>query len=115
MTEYSIEKEDDILIVTVNLERATLEKSSKLKDLLVQYISDGEKNIILDCSKIKFMDSTFLGAMVISLKKIVVTNGDIRLIVGDVNTPVWIMFETTRMFKVFKSYESVPSAIKSFK
>ncbi|MCK5087726.1 MAG: STAS domain-containing protein [Melioribacteraceae bacterium] len=114
MTEFSVEKKDDILIITVNIERATLEKAKQLKDLLIENISESKKKIILDCGRIKFMDSTFLGAMIISLKKVVALNGDLRLIVGDVNTPVWIMFETTRMFKVFKSYKSVPDAINSF-
>jgi len=105
---------DDILVVSVELSSATLESAKKLKDYLNRKIDSGIIKLILDCSKIDFMDSTFLGALVFTLKKVIPLGGDLRLIMGDVKSPIWVMFEATRMFKVFKTYPTFEDALASY-
>ncbi len=103
-----------VLLLSINLRHATLEKAKVIKDFLHRKIDSGEKKIVIDCNQILYMDSTFLGALVVSLKKTASQGGDLRLVMGDVNSPVWTMFETTRMFKVFKTFDDVQKALDSF-
>jgi len=115
MTEFLVEVVNNIVVVRIQLERATLSNAGFFRETLIKLIQSGRREIIVDCRNIGFMDSTFLGALVVSLKKIKSLDGDMRLVFPSKESPVWIMFETTRMLKVFKSFFSVEEAVQSFK
>lgn len=110
--EFSKETQGDILIVTVNLFRATMKEAESFKHNLVSEIEQGWKKIIVDLSYSEFIDSTFLGALVLSLKKVTSAGGDLRLV--GFQPSVHSMFELTRMYRVFESFKTQEEAIKSF-
>jgi anti-anti-sigma factor len=114
MTELIIDKIDGIFVIRIQLERATLSKAGFIKDTLIKNIEMGHRKFIIDCRNVEFMDSTFLGALVITLKKLKPMNGDLRLVFANKNSPIWIMFETTRMFNIFKGFLSLDEAIESY-
>ncbi len=114
MTEFIIDEIDGILVIRIQLERATLSKAGLFKDTLMEKIQQDHRKFIVDCRNIEYMDSTFLGSMVVSLKKLNTLSGDLRLVFSDENSPIWLMFEATRMFKIFKSYLSLDEAVESF-
>jgi anti-anti-sigma factor len=103
----------DILVERVLFERATLMEAELLKDHLANKISAGFKKIIIDLSECEFIDSTFLGVIVNSLKKVAKANGDLKLV--GFRPAVKAMFELTRMFRVFESFSNLNDAIDSFK
>ena len=70
------EKYDDVLVEVVNLTRATLKEAEEFKLTLTQDIEEGVRKIVVDLSQCEFIDSTFLGALVVSLKKITNVNSD---------------------------------------
>ena len=111
--EFYREQNDDIVIITVSLKRATLAEAEEFKELLVNEIQRGIKKIVVDLSNCEFIDSTFLGALVVSLKKLTATNGDLRLV--GFQPAVHSMFELTRMYRVFESFKSKDEAVASFK
>ncbi len=115
MTEFLVEVVENIVVIHIQLERATLSKAGFFRDTITELIQTGTREIIVDCRTIDFMDSTFLGALVVSLKKIKSLDGDLRLVFSNQTSAVWSMFEATRMFKVIKSYFSLEEAIKSYK
>lgn len=106
------EFQNDVEIVRVNITRATLKEAEELKNLLYQDIEDGKKKIVIDLKQSEFIDSTFLGALVVSLKRIRNHGGDIRL--AGLQPAVRSMFELTRMFKVFDTYNIWIEAVESF-
>ena len=114
MTELIVDKIDGIFVVRIMLERATLSKAALIKDTLMTNIEMGHRKFIVDCRNIEFMDSTFLGALVITLKKLKPMNGDLRLVFANKNSPIWLMFETTRMFNIFQGFLSLDEAIESY-
>ncbi len=114
MTEFIIEVVEKIIVVRIQLERATLSNAGAFRDKVFGLIQSGRREIIVDCRNLAFMDSTFLGSLVVSLKKLNSLDGDLRLVFSNNKSPVRIMFETTRMLKVFKSYFSLDDAVKSF-
>lgn len=103
---------DDVVVEIVNLDRATLREAEELKSKITDKINDGFKKIIIDLSAVEFLDSTFLGVIVSSLKKVAKLGGDLKLV--GFQPAVRSMFELTRLFRVFESYSELQSAIKSF-
>ncbi len=110
--EFAKETQGDIVIVTVNLFRATMKEAENFKHTLITEIDNGWKKIIVDLSYCEFIDSTFLGALVLSLKKVTAVGGDLRLV--GFQPAVHSMFELTRMYRVFESFKTQEEAIKSF-
>ena len=103
---------DDVIVEIVNLERATLSEADTLKNLINDKVDQGFRKIIIDLGAVEFIDSTFLGVIVGSLKKVVKLNGDLKLV--GFRPAVRSMFELTRLFRVFESYDDLQDAIKSF-
>lgn len=106
------ESHEDIVVEMVNLTRATLKEAEEFKQTLAQDIEMGARKIIVDLSDCEFIDSTFLGALVVTLKKISNIGGDLRLV--GFQPAVHSMFELTRMYRVFEAYKTKEEAIKSF-
>jgi anti-anti-sigma factor len=103
---------DDIIVEIVNLERATLSEAEELKFNVNEKITAGYKKIIIDLTAVEFIDSTFLGVIVNTLKKVAKMGGDLKLV--GFKPSVRSMFELTRLFRVFESYSELQDAIKSF-
>ncbi len=110
--EYIKEEVGDVVVEKVNLTRATLKEAEEFKAALVKDIEYGNKKIVVDLSDCEFVDSTFLGALVVSLKKITAIGGDLKLV--GFRPTVRSMFELTRMYRVFESFETVEEAVLSF-
>ena len=106
------ETHGDTIIEVVNLQRATLNDANDIKQTLFQDIESGLRKIIVDLTECEFIDSTFLGALVISLKKITALKGDLRLVI--IQPAVITMFQLTRMNQIFEFFETKEEAIKSF-
>ena len=92
----------DVLIEKVNLSSATVSEAHNMKEKLVEDIDLNHKKIILDLSKCTYIDSTFLGAMVFSLKKARRTGGDIKLVI-DADSYMRGLFNLSGISKVFKT------------
>jgi anti-sigma B factor antagonist len=115
MSELIVEIFENIAVVRVQLERATLSNAGNFRDRVNELIQSGKKELIIDCRNVEFMDSTFLGSLVVSLKKVNSIDGDMCLIIKSKDSPIWIMFEATRMFKVFNAFFTLEEALESFK
>lgn len=103
---------DDIVIEIVNLDRATLREAEELKFNVNEKITVGYKKIIIDLTAVEFIDSTFLGVIVNTLKKVARMGGDLKLV--GFKPAIRSMFELTRLFRVFESFGDLQDAIKSF-
>ena len=114
MTELIVEVIKNIVVVRVQLERATLSNAGNFRDRVIELIQSGRRELIIDCRTVDYMDSTFLGSLVVSLKKINSLDGDMCIIIDGKESPIWIMFEATRMLKVFKTFFTLDEALESF-
>lgn len=103
---------DDIVVEIVNMDRATLREADQLKSLINDKIDQGYRKVIIDISSVEFIDSTFLGVIVNTLKKVAALKGDLKLV--GFMPAVRSMFELTRLFRVFESYSDLQDAIRSF-
>ncbi|MHB1688043.1 MAG: STAS domain-containing protein [Ignavibacteriaceae bacterium] len=103
----------NIVVETVNLTRATLKEAEEFKQTLSQDIEMGARKIIVDLTDCEFIDSTFLGSLVVSLKKMTALGGDLKLV--GFQPAVHSMFELTRMYRVFEAFKTKEEALESFK
>ncbi len=103
---------DDIVVEIINLDRATISEAGDLKEKLMAKINLGYKKVIIDLTEVEFLDSTFLGVIVGTLKRVAKVGGDLKLVGFRPN--VRSMFELTRLFRVFESYSELQEALKSF-
>ena len=106
------EEHNDVIVEIVDLNRATLKEADEFQQRLAENIENGYKKIVVDLTDCEFIDSTFLGALVISLKKVTSLGGDLRLV--GFQPAVNSMFELTRMYRVFETFKTKEDAILSF-
>lgn len=103
---------NDLAIEIVNLSRATYKEAGQLKKNLDELIKSNQKKIIVDVSQCEFIDSTFLGALVLALKSSAKIGGDVRLVKP--HEIVKTLMDKAGTLNVFNLYDSVDEAIKSF-
>jgi anti-sigma B factor antagonist len=110
MPMLSSRRENDILIVRPDVERLDASIATSFKHKMAEFIAGGNHSIILDLSRIEFIDSSGLGAIVSSLKSIA-DRGD--LILYGITKNVMSMFRLTRMDRVFQIFSSEAEALSS--
>ena len=103
---------NDVIIQVVHLSRATFKEASQLKKSLDELIKNNHKKIIVDISQCEFVDSTFLGVLVLSLKSSAKIGGDVRLVKP--HEIVKTLMERAGTLNVFNFYDSIDEAIRSF-
>ena len=102
----------DVIVEMVNLTRATWKEAGELKKILDEDVLLKYRRIVVDISKCEFMDSTFLGALVVVQRKITQMGGEIKLV-----EPLYGMqelLEKAGTLKLFDSYTTQREAIESF-
>lgn len=103
---------NDLALQVCNLSRATYKEAGQLKKNLDELIKNNQKKIIVDLSQCEFIDSTFLGVLVLSLKASAKIGGDIRLVrPAEV---VKTLMEKAGTLNVFNLYDSMDEAIRSY-
>ena len=101
-----------VAVISVYLKRATLKDAMSFRDFVLDVFKKGQNKIIVDLSMCEYIDSTFLGALVASLKKIVSTRGDLQLVYN--NKTSALVFEMTSMNRVFKIHQTLETALEAF-
>lgn len=110
---YTITNKNNIYFVTIPTERATVETAKKFRDFLVGEIEEKKMTkLVIDFSNVMFIDSSFLSSLVVALKQINLFGGDIKLI--NLEPPVRLMFELTRLYKVFEIFETEEEAVYNY-
>ena len=108
----SIEKkiEDYAVVFNVNLVRATLNEASEFKDLLTEVILDTKKDIIVNLSACEHLDSTFLGVLVSSYKRL--KSQERSLVIIEPIDQSSIFLTLNSIGKIFPLYTSVKFALE---
>jgi anti-sigma B factor antagonist len=103
-------EEHDILIVHPDVERLDSSVSETFRRGMADFINNGHNKIILNLSRVKFIDSSGLGSIASSFK-LMGKNGD--LILCSINSHIMAMIKLTRMDRVFQIFPSEERALSS--
>ncbi|MES2457723.1 MAG: STAS domain-containing protein [Bacteroidota bacterium] len=101
---------DDFLVLTIVDKDANMTKSEYFKQEVLQDIADGAKKIIISFECVEYLDSSFLGALVAVLKRLITQNGQLILI--ELNNDIRNLFELTRLDKIFDLKNSLETALE---
>lgn len=98
-----IVKEDRYLLVDVNLAEANLSNADEFKKQIVALLDEKKKSIVLNLEQVKYIDSSFLGAIVAALKHAIGTQLDVILV--GLQPDIYNLIKLIRLDKVFKIYK----------
>jgi anti-sigma B factor antagonist len=101
-------KMGDVLVAKVLDSRIVADVAPRFKHQSIEYISEGNRSIVLDMRAVSFIDSSGLGALVSSLKAI---GSDGDLVLCGTEGTVASMFKLTRMDKVFRMFVTTEEAV----
>jgi len=110
---FTKEISGDIIIIKLSLVEASLNESDEFKAFIYDNCADVAPKMVIDMNNVLYMDSSFIGALVAGLKKVLSKNGEIAL--ANISDDVMALFEMTRLDKVFNIYDHTDEAIKSLK
>ncbi|MDP4034536.1 MAG: STAS domain-containing protein [Pseudorhodobacter sp.] len=103
------EHRGDLLIVTVTENRIDAAGAIQFKDRMREISQDPAQRVLLDLSRVMFMDSSGLGAVVAVMKLLGPTR---KLELAGLTTTVEKVFRLTRMDSVFTIHPSVPEGLR---
>lgn len=106
-----IEKIGAVAVVNILTDQLDAANARDFKEQINPLI-EVEKHVVFDMSKVRFVDSSGLGAILSYLRRLHQEGGDLRL--SGLTKPVRMLFELVRMHRIFEIYNSVDEAVRAF-
>lgn len=107
--ELLAEREGDLLIVRVMETRVDAAVAIRFKDRMRELVAMPSPRVVLDLSRVAFLDSSGLGAVVAVMKLL---GPDRKLELAALTPPVEKVFRLTRMDSVFVIHPVVPDGLR---
>jgi len=102
---------DRVLVIEVNLTRATMNEAIAFRKILEEEINFFHTNLVIDLSKCDYIDSTFFGAIVMTAKMLSNIGSRLKVVKpANEGESISIYKDTTKIFDKYKTRED---AIKS--
>jgi anti-anti-sigma regulatory factor len=102
---------DRVLVIEVNLTRATMNEAIAFRKILEEEINFFHTNLVIDLSKCDYIDSTFFGAIVMTAKMLSNIGSRLKVVKpANEGESISIYQNTTKIFDKYKTRED---AIKS--
>lgn len=106
----STDLQGDMLVITVMEDRIDAASAIQFKDRMREVTQTASARVVLDLSRVVFLDSSGLGAVVAVLKAI---GPQRKLELAGLTPTVQKVFRLTRMEQVFTIHGSVPGSLKN--
>ncbi|NVM02153.1 MAG: STAS domain-containing protein [Candidatus Helarchaeota archaeon] len=105
--------EGDIAILQISGKLMGGPETQELHEHIKGLIADNINKVIIDLSKVKWMNSSGLGVLMASYTTIKNKGGDLKL--ANVTDKVNSLLMITQLITIFKTYDTVDRAIVSFR
>ena len=109
--DYHFETIDNVMKVSLD-GRLVAACSEEFKDTMLERLKD-QKAIIFDLKQMQHIDSSGLGALVSVLQSVNANGGVIKL--ACLQPRPKIVFDITKVYRVFEIYDTIEDALASFK
>ena len=106
--EITVGTEGDICIATVEEQRIDAQGAVAFKESLRRQVPDQAASVVLNLSRVDFIDSSGLGAIVATMKLL---SPDRQLVLAGLTPAVDKVFRLTRMDKVFRIFMTLEEAL----
>jgi anti-sigma B factor antagonist len=109
---YNVDERYNSVVITLKGNVMGGPDGAKLHDTLHELKESGKTNVVADLSKVKFMNSSGLGMLISAMTTMRNAGGDLRL--ANVADRIQSLLVITKLITVFKHFESVEEAAKSY-
>lgn len=106
------EKRDDVTILMLKGKLMGGAETSAVHNRIKELVEAGEKKIIMDLGKVKWMNSSGLGALMASLTTVKNSGGELKL--TSVAEKVESLLMITQLIKIFDTKRTIEDAMESF-
>jgi anti-sigma B factor antagonist len=103
---------EDVAVITVKGNLMGGNETDECHQTVKKLIEDGQKKLVIDLSKVKWMNSRGLGMLMACHTTI--SNADGMLKIAGATEKVNSLFIMTKLMTIFDSYENADRAIGSF-
>jgi anti-sigma B factor antagonist len=107
--ELMAEQQGDVLVITILQDRIDAAGAIQFKDRMRELTQNLAKRVILDMSRVNFLDSSGLGAVVASMKALAPER---KLELSGLTPTVQKVFRLTRMDSVFIIHDRLPAEMR---
>ena len=109
--QLACEKVGDVVVCAVPIEELDASNAPEFKRDIASLL-DANAKLVLDLSRLRFVDSSGLGAFISCLRKLNAKGGDLKL--SGMSTQVRGVFELVRMHRVFDILPTNDDAVRAF-
>ena len=109
--DIAVENFGAVTIATFHRDELDAGNAQDFKRDIAPVLADN-RNVILDLSHLRFVDSSGLGAMLSCLRQLNATGGDLKLC--GMSKAVRSVFELVRMHRIFDIYDTREQAVSAF-
>ena len=106
-----LEETEGAVIVRVE-GKADVYTSSELTKILQAYLARGKKDLLLDCGKLEYLDSSTLAGLLKVQKEFKAAGGAVKLL--QLQGEPLKVFEATGFLSLFENFSDRDEALKSF-
>lgn len=104
--------EGDVAILSLSGKMMGGPETQELQTHVKGLLNDKLNKVVVDLAKVKWMNSSGLGALMGSLTSMRNADGDLRI--ANVTEKVKSLLMITQLITIFKTYESVDRAVASY-
>jgi anti-sigma B factor antagonist len=109
--QIAVEKVGDVAVAGVPVEELDASNAAEFKRDIATVL-DANAKLVLDLSRLRFVDSSGLGAFISCLRKLNAKGGDLKLC--GMSKQVRAVFELVRMHRVFDILGAREDAVRAF-
>jgi anti-sigma B factor antagonist len=109
--EIAVNIRDGIPVAAVPVDELDASNAGEFKRDIAPVLQANTK-LVLDLSRLRFVDSSGLGAMLSCLRQLTAKSGDLKLC--GMSKQVRALFELVRMHRIFDIYGTKEEAVKAF-
>ncbi|MBN1540687.1 STAS domain-containing protein [candidate division KSB1 bacterium] len=111
--QISEEMIDDVLVLHLEGELMGGSETEVLRRTIEKSIEKEAVDVVVDLDKVRWMNSSGLGMLISALTSLRSSGGDLRL--ANLNERSRRPIQITRLDQVFQEFDSIESAVNSFK
>lgn len=104
---------DEVAVCKIEGKLAGLDGKGKIQDKVKDLVESKIVNVVLDLTKVSWIDSTGLGELIASLSS--TKNNGGNLVLSNLQDPVQSLLKMTNLNQIFDVYENVEDALSKFK
>jgi anti-sigma B factor antagonist len=109
--EIAVDKVQDVAVAAIPVDELDASNAVEFKRDIAPVLQANSR-LVLDLSRLRFVDSSGLGAMLSCLRQLSAKSGDLKLC--GMSKQVRALFELVRMHRIFDIYSTKEDAVRAF-